>query len=173
MRLCASIGAVIFAALWVGCASTAQAQSERVAVVRAPVDVETATALDAANAAFSAAWIAGDIEALLAAYSEVAVVHPPAGGILTTPEQIRGVWTPILNQQRVGHRLEPTLRWRQDDGVVLEMGRWHVSRTVDGQSPWSSGCYTIIWRRGGDQRWRMDYDAWTAPNEHDWACRPR
>jgi ketosteroid isomerase-like protein len=140
---------------------------------RAPVTAEVASELDAANAAFSAAWTAGDVDALVGSYTQVAVVHPPAGGVLTTREQIRGVWAPIVNWQRVGHRLEPTLRWALEPGLVLEMGRWHSSRTVDGQSPWLSGCYTVIWRRGGDGRWRMDYDAWTAANENSWACRPR
>lgn len=131
-----------------------------------------AEALDAANAAFSAAWVAGDIDALVNAYTEDAVVHPPAGGVLTTREQVRGLWAPIATQQRVGHRLEPTLRRLLGDGRVLEMGRWHSSRVDDGQSPWRSGCYTVIWRRD-DGRWRMEYDAWTGVNENSWACRPR
>lgn len=153
-------------------ASCTSAHAESIAE-RAPVSAEIASELDAANAAFSAAWEAGNVDAILDSYTEAAVVHPPAGGVLTTRDQIRGVWAPIGRWQRVGHRLEPTLRWAMDEGLILEMGRWHSSRTVDGQSPWLSGCYTVIWRRGGDERWRMDYDAWTAPNEHDWACRPR
>jgi ketosteroid isomerase-like protein len=129
--------------------------------------------LDHANAAFSAAWAAGNVEALLDAYTEHAIVHPPAGGVLTTREQIRSVWAPIVGWQRVGHRLEPTLRRGIADGVVLEMGRWHSSRVVNGESPWLSGCYTVVWRRGEDQVWRMEYDSWTAPNDASWACSPR
>lgn len=130
-------------------------------------------ALDLANAEFSAAWVAGDIDTLLAAYTDDAIVHPPAGGVLTTPEQIRGVWAPIVNYERIDHRLEPTLRRPLGDDRVLEMGRWHSARTNGaGQSPWQSGCYTVIWRNEAG-RWRMQYDAWTAPNDASWACRPR
>lgn len=137
-----------------------------------PVAQRVATELDAANAAFSAAWVAGDVDALLDAYTADAVVHPPAGGVLTSRDAIRPVWAPIADWERVGHRLEPTLRRTLESGEVLEMGRWHSSRTVEGQSPWLSGCYTVIWRRTNG-RWRMAYDSWTAANDASWACRPR
>jgi ketosteroid isomerase-like protein len=129
--------------------------------------------LDAANTGFSAAWLAGDIEAIMAAYTQDAVVHPPAGGVLTTREQVRGVWAPIASWNRAGHRLEPTLRQRLSGGEVLEMGRWHSARLDDsGAATWVSGCYTVIWREDGGH-WRMRYDSWTAPNDESWACRPR
>lgn len=128
--------------------------------------------LDAANTAFSTAWIAADVDALLNAYTQDAILHPPAGGVLTSREAIRGVWAGITDQQRVGHRLEPTLRRVIGENLVLEMGRWHASRTVDGQSPWTSGCYTVVWRREADA-WRMQYDGWTGVNDASWACRPR
>jgi ketosteroid isomerase-like protein len=139
------------------------------------VDEATAAELDAANSAFSAAWVAGDIDTLVAAYPSDAVVHPPAGGVLTTTAQIRNLWAPIVNQSRGGHRLEPTMRQRlESDDEILEMGRWHTARANEaGEAPWVSGCYTVIWRREGDGHWRMRYDSWTAPNDHDWACRPR
>ena len=138
------------------------------------VDDATAGDLDAANAAFSTAWLAGDVDALVAAYAPDAVVHPPAGGVLTTSEQIRGVWAPIANQNRAGHRLEPTLRRRlSGEDEVLEMGRWHSARAdAAGDAQWLSGCYTVIWRKDG-VGWRMRYDSWTAPNDASWACRPR
>jgi ketosteroid isomerase-like protein len=161
---------VFSAFMLIAASTTARADAP---LSRAPVSVEITAELDAANAAFSAAWLAGDVDAILGSYTQVAIVHPPAGGVLTTREQIRGVWAPIANWQRVGHRLEPTLRWALEPGLILEMGRWHSSRTVNGQSPWLSGCYTVIWRRGGNGRWRMDYDAWSVANDQSWACRPR
>lgn len=134
---------------------------------------EVIVALDEANAAFSAAWVAGDVDAIMAAYTEDAIVHPPAGGVLTTPAHIRTVWAPITNWQRVGHRLEPTVREALSGGEVLEMGRWHSARRNEaGEAPWTSGCYTVIWRNDNG-RWRMRYDSWTAANDNSWACRPR
>jgi ketosteroid isomerase-like protein len=160
----ALLGALIAA----GCAKTRAIPTEAADAV----DAQTDASLEAANAAFSAAWLAGDVDAIMDAYTDAAVVHPPAGGVLTTPEQIRGVWAPIVNWERAGHRLEPTLRRPLASGLVLEMGRWHSSRNVDGEAAWASGCYTVVWRREGDA-WRMEYDGWTAPNDASWACRPR
>jgi ketosteroid isomerase-like protein len=137
------------------------------------VAVSTAAELDAANAAFSEAWVAADTDALLAAYTDDAVVHPPAGGVLTTPAHVRALLGPAPSQRRVGHRLEPTLRQTLRGGEVLEMGRWHSARENEaGEAPWSSGCYTVIWRNDAG-RWRMKYDGWTAANDNSWACRPR
>ena len=168
--------ALLLAALAVlvsACAAVgADTKTATLASAARPVADNVAAELDAANAAFSAAWLAGDIDALLDAYTSDAIVHPPAGGVLTSREAIRPVWAPIVDWQRAGHRLEPTLRRVVADGEVLEMGRWHSSRTVEGQSPWLSGCYTVIWRREG-RRWRMSYDSWTAANDASWACRPR
>lgn len=159
--------------LSVGGVSTARAESIWPVVAIWPIDFETAAALDEANAAFSAAWVAGDVDTLMSAYTSDAVVHPPAGGVLTSPESIRPVWAGILEWRRVGHRLEPTLRQSLSGGEVLEMGRWHSARTNDaGESPWISGCYTVIWRND-EGRWRIRYDAWTAANDASWACRPR
>lgn len=158
----------LFASLVAACASI---DASRIA--QPGVSAVTAAELDAANVAFSAAWLAGDVDVLVSAYTEDAVVHPPAGGVLTTPEQIRTVWAPIVNWRRVGHRLEPTLRQGLRGGEILEMGRWHSARENDaGEAPWASGCYTVIWRSDGG-RWRMKYDAWTAANDASWACRPR
>ena len=163
------LAACLLAAL--GCANTALKSTPAIAGANA-VASNIAAELDAANTAFSAAWVAGDVDALLDAYTADAIVHPPAGGVLTSREAIRPVWAPITNWQRAGHRLEPTLRRTLASGEVLEMGRWHSSRTVEGQSPWLSGCYTVIWRREG-RAWRMAYDSWTAANDASWACRPR
>ena len=138
-----------------------------------PIDAKVAFALDDASEAFSDAWEAGDIDRLAAAYTEDAVLHPPAGGVLTTPEDIRALWAPLGNQSRIGHSLRPTLRQNLGGGEVLEMGRWHTVRSDDSGTFVSelSGCYTVIWRND-EGRWRMRYDSWTEPNDNEWACRP-
>lgn len=168
MRRIRSVLIGLLACVGAACASVEQSVSANGAV-SAAVAVE----LDAANTAFSAAWVAGDVDALLDAYTTDAVVHPPAGGVLISHESIRPVWDGIVNQQRVGHRLEPTLRQMLGGGEVLEMGRWHAARRNDaGEAPWTSGCYTVIWRNDGGT-WRMRYDGWTGVNDASWACRPR
>lgn len=138
------------------------------------VSPTTAAALDAANAAFSRAYVAGDSATVLAAYTRDAVLHPPAGGVLVGAEQVREYWGPIANRRAAGHRLEANLRRHLAPDVVMEIGRWHSQSLRDGEpQPWSTGCYTVIWRRGTDMAWRMEFDTWTGPIQADWACRPR
>lgn len=142
-----------------------------------PVDTVTtlvARALDQANAAFSAAWVARDWEAIVGMYTADAILHPPAGGVLVGADRIAAFWRPIASSQPLGHRLEPTVRRELASGVVLETGRWHSRRMRDGQEEdWIRGCYTLVWRLESDGRWRMEYDAWTNPIPADWACVPR
>lgn len=157
----------------VACVAGACATADAPSAVNNAVPPAIVSELDAANTAFSAAWVAGDVDVLLGAYTSDAVVHPPAGGVLVSHESIRPVWDGIVSQRRVGHRLEPTLRQSLSGGEVLEMGRWHAARQNDaGEAPWTSGCYTVIWRND-DGRWRMRYDGWTGVNDASWACRPR
>lgn len=138
------------------------------------VSPATAAALDAANAAFSRAYVAGDAEEVIAAYTQDAVLHPPAGGVLVGAAKVREYWGPIANRRSAGHRLEANLRRHLAPDVVMEIGRWHSQSLRDGEpQPWSSGCYTVIWRRGADGGWRLEFDTWTGPIEADWACRPR
>jgi ketosteroid isomerase-like protein len=140
------------------------------------VDVATAEALDRANAAFSAAWLRGDGPALAAAYSADAILHPPAGGVLVGTALVSRYWGPATSGEgRHGHRLEARLRRQLADGTVLEMGRWHSRRAdADGRpADWLWGCYTVIWHRGEDGRWRMGYDGWSVPHTEEWACGPR
>ncbi len=138
------------------------------------VDRRTAEALDAANAGFSAAVMAGDTAAIPAMYTADAVLHPPAGGVLVGTGRVRAFWAGIAAGNTVGHRLEANYRERLASDVVLEIGRWHSQGRRDGVAgEWSSGCYTVIWQRGGDGRWRLRYDGWTNPITADWACVPR
>jgi ketosteroid isomerase-like protein len=138
-----------------------------------PVPASVVTALDAANRAFSAAFVAGDSAAMAQAYTADAVLHLPDGRIITDDGRVDRFWRPRPGS-KLGHRLEPTLRRVLAPDVVLEMGRWHdrPDRGSEAESPWSSGCYTVIWRRDGGGRWRMLYDGWTPPVEAETGCRP-
>ncbi|HPF60682.1 MAG: DUF4440 domain-containing protein [Gemmatimonadetes bacterium] len=133
-----------------------------------------AARLDAANQAFSAAFIAGDSATMANSYTADAVLHLPTGAVVTGDGRVQRFWRPRAGS-KLGHRLEPTHRQMLADSVVLEMGRWHdrPDRGSEAESPWSSGCYTVIWRQGPDGAWRMAYDGWTVPNDDPALCRPR
>ena len=130
--------------------------------------------LDAANAAFSRAFVAGDGATMALAYTADAILHPPRGGVITGGNRVTEYWRPVRAGTKLGHRLEPTLRRMLAPDVVLEMGRWHDRPVVAGNNepPWVSGCYTVIWQRSPDGNWRMSYDGWTGAMEAPTACRP-
>jgi ketosteroid isomerase-like protein len=138
------------------------------------VPAAIAAQLDAANAAFSRAFVAGDGATMALAYTADAILHPPRGGVITGGNRVGEYWRPVRAGTKLGHRLEPTLRRMLAPDVVLEMGRWHDRPVVAGNTepPWVSGCYTVIWHRGADGNWRMSYDGWTAAMEAPTACRP-
>jgi ketosteroid isomerase-like protein len=143
----------------------------------APVDtIPTALAerLDAANRAFSAAFVAGDSATMANSYTADAVLYLPTGAVITGDGRVQRFWRPRAGT-KLGHRLEATFRQLLAADVVLEMGRWHDRPNLgsEAKSPWSSGCYTVIWRHGDDGRWRMAYDGWTEPNDDPAMCRPR
>lgn len=142
-----------------------------------PVDTvppAIAAQLDAANAAFSRAFVAGDGATMASAYTADAILHPPAGGVVTGGTRVPDFWRNVRAGAKLGHRLEPTLRRMLAPDVVLEMGRWHDRpvRAGTDDPPWVSGCYTVIWKRGTDGGWRMAYDGWTNAMTAEWACRP-
>ena len=134
----------------------------------------TPNALDAANAAFSRAWVEGDSATVIAAYTDNAVLHPPSGSVRVGIAEVRAFWGGIANRKAAGHRLETGLRRQLAPDVVLEVGRWHSRSIRDGETqPWSTGCYSVLWRRGSDGAWRMEFDTWTGVIESETACRPR
>jgi ketosteroid isomerase-like protein len=147
------------------CATTAPAPTR--------VDTATAAALDAENAAFSAAFVRGDVEAILAAYTADAVVQTPQGTVASTPETIRMLWAPIeRGDDRISHSLRSTLRQRLAPHLVLEQGAFTIVRRVDNAEQRSDGCYTLIWRHS-DGRWRIQFDSWTPPHNPARSCTAR
>lgn len=129
--------------------------------------------LAAANAAFSAAYMRGDVEAVLAAYTADALVQTPQGDVISTPEALRAMWAPIA-QMRPGttHALTSTFRQFMGDDEVLEAGLYEISTpTTEGEARWRRGCYTLIWRRT-EGKWLIHYDTWTPPLDPAPTCAP-
>jgi ketosteroid isomerase-like protein len=137
------------------------------------VDASTAAALDAANAAFSAAFMRGDAEAIFAAYTPDALVQTPEGVVSTTAESLRAMWAPIrTNGPGSTHRLAATHRQRLEGGVIMEAGSFEiVRRTSEGVERASRGCYTLLWRET-PAGWRILYDTWTPRRDPGPTCAP-
>lgn len=129
--------------------------------------------LDAENAAFSAAYMRGDVQTILSAYAADALVQTPEGAVISTPDALRAMWGPVA-QIRPGttHALISTFRQFVGQDEVLEAGRYEIgSRTGEGEIRWRRGCYTLVWRRV-DGRWLIHYDTWTPPRDPAPSCEP-
>lgn len=129
--------------------------------------------LDALNTEFSAAYMRGDVEAILAAYSADALVQTPEGGVISTPEALRAMWAPI-SPARPGrtHRLTSTYRQFLGQDEVLEAGLYEIGTlNAEGETRWRRGCYTLVWRRI-EGHWRIHYDTWTPPSDPAPICAP-
>jgi uncharacterized protein (TIGR02246 family) len=130
-------------------------------------------ALDALNAGFSAAYMRGDVEAILSAYTPDALVQTPEGAVISTPDALRALWAPVAQSgPRTTHSLHSTFRQFTGRDEVLEAGRYEISaRTAEGETRWRRGCYTLVWRRI-EGRWLIHYDMWTRPLDPAPACEP-
>lgn len=129
--------------------------------------------LDAANAAFSAAYVRGDAEAIIAAYAPDALVQTPEGAVISTPEALRATWAGVASvRPGTTHQLTSTYRLFTGADEVLEAGRYEISnRTTEGETRSRRGCYTLVWRRI-EGRWLIAYDTWTPPRDPAPSCEP-
>ena len=164
MRLTAIIAAFALAACASAPVSTHQARGGHEGV---------SATLEAENTAFSAAYMRGDVEAVLAAYTSDALVQTPDGAVISTPEALRAMWAPIANiRPGTTHALTSTYRQFTGADEVLEAGRYEIStRTAEGETRWRRGCYTLVWRRI-EGRWLIEYDMWTRPLDPAPTCEP-
>jgi len=114
--------------------------------------------LDAANRAFSSAYVAGDADGLRAAYLPEALVMPPAGPVVAGADRAAAWFESGGRPGHLGHALYPEYR-RIDGETAFELGTWYDAWVRSGDTIASSGRYVLGWRRDGG-RWRMATDAW-------------
>lgn len=121
-----------------------------------------AVAIAAASRAFSEAYVAGDVPSIRALYTEDAVLLPP-GGEVRGREAIGRYFSPGPGRTNLSHSMESEeLRIAGD--VAIDIGTWHNTwRSGEGDSRTASERYLIVWRRGSDGRWRIEFDMWHRP----------
>jgi uncharacterized protein (TIGR02246 family) len=131
--------------------------------VPAASDKDVAAAVAAGNAAFSAAFERGDAAAIAALYTEDAVLLPSGGRNRQQGRaSIERFFTLAPGVEVVDHSLETTSLEVKGDTAV-EIGRWtSVTRRDGGEPRKGTGPYLLVWERGGDGAWRVDYDVWQA-----------
>ncbi len=120
----------------------------------------TSLELDAANRAFSEAYVAGDTERLRRAYTDGALVLPPRGQVVVGAHGSGDYFAPGNRTGHLAHVLYP--EWRTiDGGTAHEMGTWYDVWLRAGDTITSSGRYLLGWQREAST-WRISADAWQA-----------
>ncbi|MEL7168646.1 MAG: SgcJ/EcaC family oxidoreductase [Bacteroidota bacterium] len=119
-------------------------------------------AIAEAAAAFSAAFMHGDVDAMLALYTEDAVIFPERTTALQGTDALRAYWTLPRGRTITNHHITPTTVEVVGD-TAYDHGVYTVSGTNDGEA-WgpSYGKYLIVWKRGADGAWRMHLDMWNS-----------
>lgn len=127
----------------------------------APTAADSAAIAENARA-FSAAFVRNDVTALGELYTEDAMLLP-------SQREVRGraaierYWTRGPNQQQVAHSLR-TESMLQDRNMIVEVGTWtSTTQRADSTPVTAAGRYLVVWVRGADARWRMQYDMWHPP----------
>ena len=120
---------------------------------------EDSTAIAAASRDFSQAYVDGDPDRIRALYTEDAVLLPP-GQEIRGLDRIAQYFAPGPNRVNIAHRMESS-ELRLSGDVAIDIGSWHNTwRIGDAAERTASDRYLVVWRRGGDGRWRIEYDMW-------------
>lgn len=121
-----------------------------------------AQAIGAASAAFSAAYVAGDTATIRSLYTTDAVLLPPGREIRGRNAIVR-YFAPSPGRVNLTHEMRSSeLRISGDEAV--DIGTWSNGwRVGDGEPQEVADRYLVVWRKGADGRWRIEFDMWHRP----------
>lgn len=118
--------------------------------------------LAAASRAFSDAYERNDVETIKSLYTEDALLLPP-GTEVRGRENAGEYFRWPAGRRQLAHAMK-TSRLDVYGNVAIDVGTWHsTSQRGDREPVASSGTYLVVWHRGADGRWRIQYDMWHRP----------
>lgn len=120
---------------------------------------EDRAAIIAQSKAFSAAYVAEDVEAMLQIYEPDGVAAPGGRDFVVGAEALRKLWTVPEGVDVIRHSATPvslTIEGR----MAYDQGYYEGANMRDGKEQAFSGKYLIVWRKGDDGVWRMAQDMW-------------
>ncbi|MEM0963629.1 MAG: DUF4440 domain-containing protein [Bacteroidota bacterium] len=124
-----------------------------------PADVQ---AIVAQARAFSAAYVAGDTEALLEVYAEDGIAAPGGRDFIRGREALREFWQARPDVSIREHRLRPNELWVSGD-LAYDWGIYEGVSQREGAEPEAfRGKYLVVWQRDADGMWRMANDMWNS-----------
>ena len=112
--------------------------------------------------AFSAAYERGDLDAMMAIYSDHAVIMPGNAESIQGREALRAYWALDAGRRITHHEATPEAI-RVEGDMASDYGVYDISGINGGES-WGPfrGKYLIVWERHPDGEWRMQLDMWNA-----------
>ncbi|WP_265587147.1 YybH family protein [Sphingomicrobium arenosum] len=130
-------------------------------------DMEAAqecAAIAAAARAFSAAYVAGDVEALLDLYTLDGVAMAGGRDPLVGREALARFWQPNEAVAVVAHETVSDALELRGPAIAIDRGiyRGTTRRVESGEEASWGGRYLIVWEKGADGKWRMAEDMWAA-----------
>ncbi|MBX3028363.1 DUF4440 domain-containing protein [bacterium] len=121
---------------------------------------ETRAAIEAANAAFSAAFARGDAKALAAMYTSDAIIFPPDSEPIRGNEAIGEFW----KATRDGGVRSATLTTADVEGsgdLAYEVGTVSLAIEAAGKAPTTAVAqYLVVWKRQAGGSWKLHRDIW-------------
>ena len=116
-----------------------------------------------ASRAFSDAYVRGDTDAIRNLYTEDAVILPP-GRTIRGNTKIAGYFAPRPNRVNISHSMESSAL-TVEGNLAIDIGIWNNTwRIGKAKAQSASGQYLVVWLRGADGCWRMQYDMWHRPS---------
>ena len=110
---------------------------------------------------FSAAYMRGDVNAIMAFYTPDAVIFPERSDAISGHDAVKRYWKHEPGQKVTRHRLIPT-QVTVDGKHAYDHGIYEIAGERNGKA-WGPvrDKYLVVWRREPDG-WKMQLDMWNS-----------
>lgn len=123
-----------------------------------PEDIE---AILAQSRRLSEAYMAGDIDALVAVYAEDGIAAPGGRDFIRGHEALYDLWA-LPEDRVVTHHEATPVEIRVDGDHAYDWGYYEGSVQQDDETGDFRGKYLIVWQRETDGTWRIAHDMWNS-----------
>lgn len=112
--------------------------------------------------ALSAAYVRGDIDALVAVYAEDGIAAPSGRDFVRGPEALHALWALPPGRVITHHAATPE-ELRVEGDLAYDWGYYEGAVEQDGEPRGTfDGKYLIVWQRDADGVWRIAHDMWNS-----------
>jgi ketosteroid isomerase-like protein len=105
--------------------------------------------------------MAGDIDALVAVYTEDGIAAPGGRDFVRGHEALYDLWA-LPEGRVVTHHQATPVEIRVDGDHAYDWGYYEGSVQQEGETGDFRGKYLIVWQREADGTWRILHDMWNS-----------